>query len=188
MTGLRWEEVYWVRLGKTVCSLLKVCTGRKKKTLSSFRHHGLWLWIQELLGIFVTMREASQRTRATFGEGHGGKGSLENRVGATGFGQPWGLATTLSTSGLPHASNTFPYYWSLVMSSSLSWAAGSTSNWYNKQLYQYCLWTISPSQDGSLEMLLSYAPAPTQSVDYLSILRLTSCCFNDYGLCHYYMF
>ena len=118
-----------------------------KKTLSSFGHHGLWLWIQKLLGIFVTMREASQRMRATFGKGHSCKGSLENRVRATGFGQPWGLATTLSTSGLPHASNTFPYYWSLVMSSSLSWAVGSTSNWYNKQLYQYYLWTISPSQD-----------------------------------------
>ena len=84
------------------------------------------------------------------GKGQSHKGSLENRVRAPGFGQPWGLTTSLSTSGLPYASNPFPYHWSLVISSSLSWATGSTSNWYNKQLYQCSLnlwthgWAVHP--------------------------------------------
>lgn len=84
------------------------------------------------------------------GKGHSHKGSLENRVRAPGFGQPWGLVTSLSASGLPYASNPFPYYWSWVISSSLSWAARSTSNWHNRQLYQCCLnlwthgWAVPP--------------------------------------------
>lgn len=122
----------------------------EKVRIPFFGHHDLWLWIQELVGLLGTMREVSLRMRATWGKGHSHKGSLENRVRAPEFGQPWGLTTALSTSGLPYASNPFPYYWSLVISSSLSWAAVSTSKWYNKQLYQSYLnlwthgWAVHP--------------------------------------------
>lgn len=37
-------------------------------------------------------------------------------------------------------------------------------------------------------MLSSFTLAPTWFVYYLSILRLTSCCFNDYSLGHRYVF
>lgn len=93
------------------------------------------------------------------------------------------FVTTLFTSGLPYASNVFPYRWKRVESRPLQ-SVDTMSSCPSAT----CDPSVHPPSLVRNAIVPPYTPAQARTLHYLSILRLTTCRSQDRGWCNYTTF